>query len=133
MLKMLNSGDCISFSDLFSVCLRTNDHLNLKLWIFSGQTASFKIEISKVQDFGNLELSPMCVIFQDNGAIPRTSQALLNITVLDGNDYPAGFLLPGCQQITNRGYCFNPIYTASTISESTVSIELYMTGIFLPF
>ena len=54
---MLNSGDCISFSDLFSVCLRTTDHLNLKLWIFSGLTASFKIEIGKVQDFGNFELS----------------------------------------------------------------------------
>ena len=36
------------------------DHLNMKLWIFSGCTASFKIKISKVQDFGNFELSPMC-------------------------------------------------------------------------
>ena len=44
---------------LFSVCLRTTDHLNLKSLIFSGHTASFKIEISKVQDFGNFELSPM--------------------------------------------------------------------------
>ena len=50
----------ISFSDLFSVCLRTIHHLILKLWIFSGHTASFKIEILKVQDFGNFELSPMC-------------------------------------------------------------------------
>ena len=48
----------LSFSDLFSVCLRTIDHLILNLWIFSGHTASFKIEISKVQDFGNLE--PAC-------------------------------------------------------------------------
>ena len=39
-------GDYISFSDLFSVCLRTIDHL-------------IKIEISKVQDFGNFDLSPM--------------------------------------------------------------------------
>ena len=31
----------------------------LKLWISSGHTASFKIEISKVQDFGKFELSPM--------------------------------------------------------------------------
>ena len=31
----------------------------LKLWMFSGHTTSFKIEISKVQDFGNFELSPM--------------------------------------------------------------------------
>ena len=59
ILKMLNSGDYISFSDLFSGCLRTTDHLILKLWIFSGHTASFKIEISKVQDFGNFELSTM--------------------------------------------------------------------------
>ena len=48
-------------SDLFSVCLRTTitDHINLKLWIFIGHTASFKIEIGKVQDLGNYELSPM--------------------------------------------------------------------------
>ena len=59
ILKMLNQGDCISFSDLFSVCLKTIDPLSLKLWIFSRHTASFKIEISKVQDFGNFELSPM--------------------------------------------------------------------------
>ena len=31
----------------------------MKLWIFSGYTESFKIEPSKVQDFGNFELSPM--------------------------------------------------------------------------
>ena len=59
ILKMLNKGDYISFSDLFSVCLRTIDHLILKLWIFSGHTASFRIEISKVKGFGNFELSPM--------------------------------------------------------------------------
>ena len=41
------------------VCLRTIDHLNLKLWIFSGHTASFKIGVSKVQDFRNYEFSPM--------------------------------------------------------------------------
>ena len=35
------------------------DHLNLKLWIFSGHTESFKTEFLKVQDFENLELSPM--------------------------------------------------------------------------
>ena len=55
----LNLGDYISFSDLFSVCLTTIDHLIMKLWIFSGHTACFKIETSKVQDFGNFELSPM--------------------------------------------------------------------------
>ena len=48
-----------SFSDLFSVCLRKIDHLILKLWIFSGHTASFKIEIMKVQEFENFELSSM--------------------------------------------------------------------------
>ena len=31
ILKMLNEGDYISFSDLFLVCLRTTDHLNVKL------------------------------------------------------------------------------------------------------
>ena len=34
-------------------------HLNFKLWIFSGHTASFKTGVSKVQDFGNFELPPM--------------------------------------------------------------------------
>ena len=53
--------EIILASDLFSVCLRTIDHLILKLWIFSGHTASLKIEILKVQDFGNFELSPMTV------------------------------------------------------------------------
>ena len=48
-----------SFSDLYSAFLRKIDHLNLKLWIFSGHTASFKIQVSKVQDFGNFELSWM--------------------------------------------------------------------------
>ena len=49
----------MSFYDLFSICLRAIDHLILKLWVFSGHTASFKIEILKVQDFGDFELSPM--------------------------------------------------------------------------
>ena len=56
---MLNQGDHNSFSDLFSVYLRVFDHLNFKLLIFSGHTAIFKTGVSKVQDFGNLELSPM--------------------------------------------------------------------------
>ena len=47
-LKMLNWGDDNSFSDLFSVFLRTIDHLNLKLWIFSEHNACFKIGVSKV-------------------------------------------------------------------------------------
>ena len=41
-----------------SVCLWATDLLNLKFWIFSGHTASFKIEISKVQDFGILNFHP---------------------------------------------------------------------------
>ena len=47
------------FSYLYTVCLKTIDHLILKLWIFIGHAASFKIEIRKVQDFGNFGLSPM--------------------------------------------------------------------------
>ena len=50
-LKMLNNGDHNSLFDLFSVCLRTFDHLNLKLRIFRGHTANFKIGVAKVQDF----------------------------------------------------------------------------------
>ena len=34
-LKIVNKGDNNSFSDLFSVCLKTIDHLNLKLWLQS--------------------------------------------------------------------------------------------------
>ena len=56
---MLNCGDYNRLSDLYWDCLKTFDHLNLKLWIFSECTASFKIRVSKVQDFGNCELSPM--------------------------------------------------------------------------
>ena len=56
---MLHQGDCNIFTDSFSVCLKTIDHLNLELCIFSGHTASFKFRVSKVQDFENLELSPM--------------------------------------------------------------------------
>ena len=46
----MNWGDFNRFSYLYTVCLKTIDHLNLKLWIFSGHIASFKIEILKVQD-----------------------------------------------------------------------------------
>ena len=46
-LKMLNWAHHNSFSELCLVCLRAIDHLNLKLWIFSGHTASFKIGVSK--------------------------------------------------------------------------------------
>ena len=42
-----------------SVYRKATDHLNLKLCIFSGQAASFKNGVSKVQDFGNFELSPV--------------------------------------------------------------------------
>ena len=48
-----------SFLDLFSVCLKTFDHLNLKLRIFNGHMASFDMGVSKVQDFENYELSPL--------------------------------------------------------------------------
>ena len=48
---MLIQGDLNSLSDLFSVCQKTIDHL--KLGIFSGNTLSFDIGVSEVQDFGN--------------------------------------------------------------------------------
>ena len=65
-LKILNKGDNSCFSDLFSVYLKAIDHLNLKLWIFREHIASFKIWVSKVQDFGNFELSLMdCEISYD--------------------------------------------------------------------
>ena len=52
-LEILNLGDNNSFFDLFSVCLKTIDYLNLKLWIFSGHTASFKIRVTKFWTFTN--------------------------------------------------------------------------------
>ena len=57
---MLNKVDCTCtcFFDLFSVCLKTVDHLNLKLLIFSSI-----LQVSEVQDFRNVELSPMHCIF----------------------------------------------------------------------
>ena len=64
-LKILNYGDHNSFFDLFSVCLRTIDHLNLTLWIFSGHTASSKYGVLKVQDYGNVEISPMSAGLSD--------------------------------------------------------------------
>ena len=59
-------ADNKSFSDLFSICLKTIDHLNLKLLIFCRHTASFKIQISKVQDLGNFKLSPIFLSLADS-------------------------------------------------------------------
>ena len=56
--KILNKGDYNRLSDLYMVCLKTTDHLNFKfLKISSGHIASFNVSVSKVQDFGNFELS----------------------------------------------------------------------------
>ena len=48
-----------NFSNILSVHLIVIDHLSLKLLIHCRYAASFKIWISKVQNFGNFELSPM--------------------------------------------------------------------------
>ena len=53
---MLNSAGNNSFSDLVSDYLKV---LKLGFFIFWGHTASFKLLFSKVQDFGNFELSTM--------------------------------------------------------------------------
>ena len=60
---MLNSADRYRFSDLYSVCLKTFEHLSFKLSIFSGRIGSFKIRVLKVQNFGNFKLSPMNKLF----------------------------------------------------------------------
>ena len=52
-------GRLYSFSNLFSVCLMTIDHLKFKFRTFCGHIACCKIGVLKVQDFGNFELSPM--------------------------------------------------------------------------
>ena len=51
---MLNWRDYNRFSDSYSVC-----PFKLEIVNIFGHTASFKIGVSKVQDFGNFELSPM--------------------------------------------------------------------------
>ena len=58
---MLNLAYYYRFSDYYSDSLKTIDHLSFKLQKFSVLIASFKIRVLKVQDFGNFELSPMCV------------------------------------------------------------------------
>ena len=52
-----------SFSEVFSVLLKTIDALNLKLLSFCMHTACFKFWISKVQDFRNFELPSMGIHF----------------------------------------------------------------------
>ena len=42
-LKILNSADYNSFSDLFAVYVRTIDHINLNFLIFHRHPAGFKI------------------------------------------------------------------------------------------
>ena len=60
-LKMLNLGGHNAPSLIYfqSVYGQLTIILNLKLWIFSGHTARFNIEVSKVKEFGNFELSHM--------------------------------------------------------------------------
>ena len=59
-----NEGDYNGFTDLFSVCLMTIDHLNLKLWIYLVALLQVLRWDLKVQNFWNFELSPM--IFSDS-------------------------------------------------------------------
>ena len=42
---------------MFSIHVKTIDHLNLKILVFPRHTACLKIGISKVQDFENFEFS----------------------------------------------------------------------------
>ena len=49
--KMLNQGDYNSFSDLFSVFQKTIEHLNLKLWIFSGYTLRLEFRKFRILKF----------------------------------------------------------------------------------
>ena len=49
---MLNKADSDCFSDLFSIPVKTIDHLNYKKkLVFPRHTACLKIGISKVEDF----------------------------------------------------------------------------------
>ena len=95
---MLNKADNKSFSDLFSVCLKMIDHLNLKLLKFYRHTASFKIRTSKVQDFGNFKLSPMnhvyTILFQTNLLASGGAESEIFIWDLNNHEKP---MTPGAK------------------------------------
>ena len=84
-----------AYSTFISICVKTTDHLNMTLIIFCMPTAYL---ILKVQDFGNLELSPMykqptvvisfliiLKIEEDSGSV---SSVRLGIEGLLGHDSP---------------------------------------------
>ena len=60
-LKMLNQADYISFPDIFTVNLKTIDHLKGKINSICRPFASFKIKILKVHNFGKFDLSLLVV------------------------------------------------------------------------
>ena len=63
--KILNFTDFDSFSDLFSVCLRTIYHLILKLIRYIIYLLHvLRFWISKIQDFRIFEFSPMQMLYQ---------------------------------------------------------------------
>ena len=73
-LKMLNKGDYNRFSYSYTVCLKTTGHLNLKLWIFSGHTASLKIGVSKFRILEILNIRP-CVHKGSKSLIFKSKQS----------------------------------------------------------
>ena len=79
----------------------------------------FFLLLEKLQKMCSRHVLRMSTMLQDNGAVPQSSQAFLNITVRDENDNSAAFLFIGCQT-DNRGFCVNPLYSASIISSSLV-------------
>ena len=52
-------GESILVHLIYFSLSKDNEHLKFKLWTFYGHIACFKTGVSKVQNLGNLELSPM--------------------------------------------------------------------------
>ena len=78
----------------FSVYIKPTDHLYLKVVIFSRSAASFKIWISKVQDFVNFYLSPM-----DAHIIPAWGSTHIFCVILSKLILPITLLAFSCVDI----------------------------------
>ena len=73
----LNSGDSSRLSDLYSVYLKTIDHLNLKLLIFVGILQVLRFNFKKFRILENLNFHP-CDLTQED--VSDFTEKLLNWT-----------------------------------------------------
>ena len=68
---MLNKADSNSFFDLFSVYIKTIDHLNLKLLIFVGILQVLRFDFKKIRILEILNFHPCNIICK---GVARTLQ-----------------------------------------------------------